>query len=547
VPPEWDFRQLYINGKRGIRAREPNLNHADVRDDYKLILDWEQTDSGLKRLDGNQQEKIFYNFPIVGGDVLQQWQNWGNYPHEVEFVNKLEWTFLRFHVADVEDIGGRAKIIPVETGIVDGGHYSHKRFDDGYIPDPYYFFENARVFLNAPGEWYLDRHQGVLYYMPRTEENMANAVVTAPDVERLLQIQGGGPDLLVHNVQFHGITFEHSNWTDPSTNGFFNVQGDTRQLGRELTALAAMPGAVHVQDAANVLFERNIFRNLGATAMLLYSGVSNSSFIRNVFQDIAAGGISLEGRYAEWGADFSLYYRNDPLGVVADTRTYVHDIVIKNNYFTRIAQDYWGSMGIFSTFANTVTVEHNEFFDLPQTAISIGTAGWKYSQPTYVSNNIIRYNKVENVMNLMSDGAGIYVMSNQPNSMIFENHVLNLTKSPVAGGNKVMGIYLDHWTGNYTVQNNVVETIENHDGSDLSHFLGFESFCIQFINRVGGLYVSGEGYPVEDLTPCPGFTPWKTIRKDTGAESLTQAQRQAIRDAAGIEPAYQGINLEPVN
>ena len=53
-----------------------------------------------------------------------------------------------------------------------------------------YYFENALEFLDQPGEWYLDESTGVLYYKPRTGEDMATATVVAPMVETVVGING---------------------------------------------------------------------------------------------------------------------------------------------------------------------------------------------------------------------------------------------------------------------------------------------------------------------------------------------------------------------
>jgi hypothetical protein len=492
-----DFRQLYINGVPGVRARTPNDGS------YHRLVDWKDEGQIGVRMDNGSP--IHAKFPIVRSQDIMRWLHLD----EVEFVISLEWTHLRFHIADFMDTPeGNRIITPKEASIVFGGHAEHKQ------PNQPYYFENAYEFLDDPGEWYLDRHQGALFYIPRPGENIATAVVTAPVVERLMQIQGGSPDSLVQNIQFQGLTFENSNWTAPSSIGFFNTAGDDRQLGTDLTALAPIPGAVHMQDAANIRFERNIFHNLGGTGVLLYSGVSSTNFIGNVFQDIAGSGIALEARYSEPG--FVPNYFRNPLSNV-EPRTVVQNNLIKNNYFNRVAREYPGSMGVYATYIQGLIIEHNEFYDLPYAGISVGTAGWRYWEETPVRNNVTRYNRIHNVMNRLADGGGIYVMGNQPNSMILENYIYDLTKSPFAGGLLVIGIYLDSRTGNYTVQNNVIENMD----LQYAHFLGAEAFNNTFINPIG------------NITDQGGI--------NTQIINNGNINPPAIKAASGIEPAYQDI------
>lgn len=49
---------------------------------------------------------------------------------------------------------------------------------------------NALEFLDNPGEFYFDRQTQTVYYMPRPNENMNIAEVTAPVVETLVSIKG---------------------------------------------------------------------------------------------------------------------------------------------------------------------------------------------------------------------------------------------------------------------------------------------------------------------------------------------------------------------
>jgi len=77
---------------------------------------------------------------------------------------------------------------------------------------------NAIQFLNAPGEWYLDRDAQKLYYWPRKGEQMETAQVIAPYLETLVRVQGN-IDHPVSNIHFKGISFQHTGWLRPSEQG----------------------------------------------------------------------------------------------------------------------------------------------------------------------------------------------------------------------------------------------------------------------------------------------------------------------------------------
>lgn len=69
--------------------------------------------------------------------------------------------------------------------------------------------ENAYALLDEPGEWYLDRPAGMLYYIPRAGEDLRTATVVAPAPEVL--VAGIGTlDNPIQHLQFRGITFAHT-------------------------------------------------------------------------------------------------------------------------------------------------------------------------------------------------------------------------------------------------------------------------------------------------------------------------------------------------
>ena len=119
---------------------------------------------------------------------------------------------------------------------------------------------------------------------------MATAEVVVPRLESLVRLQGDPADP-VHDVEFQGITFEHTTWLAPSSEGYIGAQSAT-QFGAPLFERATPPLAVHVEMASSIRFERCTFRHMGASGLGFYAGVTDSSIIGNVFEDIGGNGIS---------------------------------------------------------------------------------------------------------------------------------------------------------------------------------------------------------------------------------------------------------------
>ena len=102
-----------------------------------------------------------------------------------------------------------------------------------------YHFENALELLDESGEWYLATDTNQLYYKPRSGEDMATAEVVVPRLESLVRLQGDPADP-VHDVEFQGITFEHTTWLAPSSEGYIGAQSAT-QFGAPLFDRATAP------------------------------------------------------------------------------------------------------------------------------------------------------------------------------------------------------------------------------------------------------------------------------------------------------------------
>ena len=76
-----------------------------------------------------------------------------------------------------------------------------------------WYAENVFEGLSEPGQWYLDRPSGVLYYWPLPDENMEQLEVVAPVARQWVRIEGDyKTGRLVEHVAFRGLTFQYSSW-----------------------------------------------------------------------------------------------------------------------------------------------------------------------------------------------------------------------------------------------------------------------------------------------------------------------------------------------
>ncbi|MBE7009879.1 MAG: hypothetical protein E7418_00125 [Ruminococcaceae bacterium] len=122
------------------------------------------------------------------------------------------------------------------------------------------------------------------------------------------------------------------------------------------------------------------------------------------------------------------------------------ELSISNNYFTRVSQHKQGSYPIMLNYGNNIDVLHNHIEDAPYAGITVGW-GW-YSPNSSCYDNNISKNKIEDVMQYMDDGAGIYILGPQPGTKVEEN----LIRNTVHDG---MALYFDQGTTGVTANGNV--------------------------------------------------------------------------------------------
>ncbi len=461
------FRQLYVDGARGVRARAPN------EPDFSRLRRW---DEATRRL-------------VVPHGAVGRWDDLA----AVEMVILKQWTQdnLRVESFTVEDEG--LFVTPREPDRTKAfmGHLALRFEDQSYL------VENALELLDVPGEWYRRASTDEVFYKPRPGEDMTRATVVVPVLERLVEVHGTPRDP-VHDIVLTELVFEHSGWVRPSDEGFATIQADVVFLDAD-DRNGRVGAAVWVEHAHQVRLERNVFRQLGGTALALHTGVSDTQVVGNRFEDLSGSGIVVDGAL-------------DPRPI--DPRFPCRGNLIANNLIQRIGLDYRSSVGIFGGYVSDLTIEHNEIREAPYTGISLGW-GWTDDQ-TELGNNRIRWNHVSRVMTTMADGAGIYTLSNQPGTVIHGNYVHDLARSPWAGHYPIPAVYLDEGSSGIVVSDNVLERVP------LGIF--FHRASRNVVVNTQGTHEERNGAAENVVREEPGF------------------DAQAITSRAGLEPAYADLH-----
>ena len=117
--------------------------------------------------------------------------------------------------------------------------------------------------------------------------------------------------------------------------------------------------------------------------------------------------------------------------------------------------EYPGSVGLWIGMAHHTTVAHNQIRHLPYTGVSVG---WMWNPtPTPCHHNQIKHNNIHDVMQVLSDGGGIYTLGRQPGTVLRGNRIHSIPLN--LGRAEFNGMFLDEGTTDLVIEQNLIYDI----------------------------------------------------------------------------------------
>ncbi|PTS90474.1 hypothetical protein DBR27_21665, partial [Flavobacterium sp. HMWF030] len=442
-----NYRQLWVNDKKAVRAKSTAGNTMD------RILSWDkETETCWIPF----KDKSIKFEPGMEMFIVQWWS----------IAN------LRIKNIEIKKDSARLSFEQPESRI-QSEHPWPAPWISKNNGNSAFYLNNGISMLNEPGEWFLDKKNAKIYYIPRVGEDMNSAKVTVPVLENLVEVKGT-IDSPVHDFRFKGISFQYSNWLRPSQQGHVPLQsgmylldayklkipGTPNQATLENQAWVGRPrAAVEVNYSNNIQFESCRFEHLASTGLDLNKGTNHNTVKGNLFKDIGGSAINI-GVFSEEAFEAHL-----PL-VIKDEREICSDEVIADNLITNVTTEDWGTLGISAGFVRNLTIENNEISDVSYSAIAMGW-GWTHTA-NVMKNNKILGNKIHHYAKHLHDVAGIYTLSSQPNSQIEENYIDKVYNSPYAHDPFLwLYLYTDEGSEGFTIKNNWIaekKILKNHNG-----------------------------------------------------------------------------------
>jgi hypothetical protein len=383
---QWYFRSLFVNGLRATRARTPN--------------------AGFFRMVGKRFHDNPVQFKFKPGDLRPEWAE----NDDVELIAFEKWTDFRQHIR---------KINVVENVLtLSGSAKPHTREIEAR-----YFVENTSDALDTPGEWYLDRKTGVVSYMPREGEDLANVEVIAPRLHELVRLQGDfTTKKAVHHVVLRKLTFRFTDWT-MTDEGYYDRQ-----------AAVDVAGDLVAEGATDCVVEDCTFSQLAGYAMDFGKGCQHNRIVGNEIVDIGAGGVRL-GETAKRIDRFELNHSN----------------VVTDNHIHEVGVIYSPAVGVLILQSSRNRIAHNHIHHLFYSAVSVGWT-WGYQEsPCY--ENVVEFNYIHDIgQNMLSDMGGIYTLGPQHGTLIRNNLIQDVEPFTYGG----WGLYTDAGSTDIVLENNVV-------------------------------------------------------------------------------------------
>lgn len=383
----WYFQSLWVNGERRPRARTPNEGylHAAAR----APAGFDARSAFIYRDDDIK------NWPDLEDVNVIMFHNWEASRHRIQSVDASR------HLVQLTG--------PAPWPLLEA--------TDRYI------VENAPDALDAPGEWYLDRHTGVLSYIPKPGEDMHKAVVIAPVLTQLVRIEGdaehGG---FVQNLSLKHLAFEYCDWTLPHQ-GYADPQ-----------AAVSIPPAIEVNGARSVSLDRLEVAHVGGYGVGFLHACKDCALTQSFVHDQGAGGVKI----GETGLPQQEELRTENCRVVND---FIHDG----------GNVYPSGCGILALQTSYNTIRHNEISDFYYTGVSVGWS-WGYA-PSSAHHNIVADNHIHHIgFGVLSDMGGIYTLGVAPGTILRHNKIHDVESFSYGG----WGIYPDEGSTTLTIEDNVV-------------------------------------------------------------------------------------------
>ncbi|MBS1915547.1 MAG: PDZ domain-containing protein [Bacteroidetes bacterium] len=345
VPGGPVFERLYVDGALQVLARYPNY------------------DSAARVFHGTAADAI-------SPGRVKHWKNpVGGYVHA---IHAYEWGGFHYRITGV-DADGKLTL--------QGGWQNNR---PNKMHNKYLFVENIFEELDAPGEWWLDRVNHLLYYYPAKNVNLETALIEVSHLKNSIELRGTAANP-VRNITFRHLHFIHNERSFMETKEPLLRSDWTIYRG----------AAVLFDGTENCKISGCNFTGIGGNAIMLSNYNKQDTISGCEIAYIGANAVCFIGDTRAVRATYSNYNDNisyDQLDKTPGpgTNNYPQSCVVNDNLMHNLGEIEKQATGVEIEAAASITVSHNSIYNTPRAGLNIGDGAF--------GGHILEFNDVFNTV-----------------------------------------------------------------------------------------------------------------------------------------------------
>jgi hypothetical protein len=326
VPAGFTSDQIFVDGERHRMARFPNH-------------------------DPEAQYFQGFSADCTAPNRVKQWANpAGGFVHA---MHRSLWGDMHWRITGSTD-DGRLEMV--------GGWQNNRQMG---AHAEYRFVENIFEELDAPGEWYLDAEENVLYLYPPTGLDLNKAKIEAVRLAHLVEFHGDKANPVRH-ITLKGLTFAHAART------FMNNKEPL--LRSDWTTYRG--GAVFFDGAEDCAICDCFLDQVGSNAIFVNNYNRRIKITGCHIADAGASGVSFVGDPRALRSPLFEYHQTQTLEEMdkipgPKTSNYPADCLVDDCLIYRNGRVEKQTAGVNICMSESITVRHCSIYDCPRAGINI--------------------------------------------------------------------------------------------------------------------------------------------------------------------------------